>query len=98
MMYQGLCNPNYEHERRCWKDNIDTIPWHRPGRQGKKALLLDLDAQGGLSIAMGCSYPNLLPVTMVDIFQKVKDTQRNGNIVEGILSVSEYLDYLPTNR
>ncbi len=66
--------------------------------RGKKVLLLDLDAQGSLSIAMGCAYPDQLPVTMADIFQKMKDTQSDGNITEGILSVSEYLNYLPTNR
>ncbi len=66
--------------------------------RGKKVLLLDLDAQGNLSIAMGCAYPDQLPVTMADIFQKMKDTQSDGNITEGILSVSEYLNYLPANR
>ena len=66
--------------------------------RGKKVLMLDLDAQGSLSIAMGCDYPDQIPVTMADIFQKMKDTRRNGNIAEGILSASEYLDYLPANR
>ena len=64
----------------------------------KKVLMADLDAQGSLSIAMGCDYPDQVPVTMADIFQKIKDTRSNENIAEGILSVSEYLDYLPANR
>ena len=64
----------------------------------KKVLLVDLDAQGSLSIAMGCDYPERRPITMAEILQKQEDTQRNQKVIEGILSVSAYLDYFPANR
>ena len=38
--------------------------------RGKKVLLLDLDAQGSLSIAMGCDDPDRILVTMADVFLK----------------------------
>ncbi len=66
--------------------------------RGKKVLLVDLDAQGSLSIAMGCDYPEQKSITMAEILQEQKDTQRNQKVSEGILSVSESLDYLPANR
>ena len=64
----------------------------------KKVLLVDLDAQGSLSIAMGCDYPERQSFTMAEILQKLKDTQSNPKVAEGIFSVSEQLDYLPANR
>lgn len=64
----------------------------------KKVLLVDLDAQGSLSIAMGCDYPERRPITMAELLQKQEDTQRNQKVIEGILSVSAYLDYFPANR
>ena len=66
--------------------------------RGKRVLLVDLDAQGSLSIAMGCDYPEQKSITMAEILQEQKDTQRNQKVSEGILSVSESLDYLPANR
>lgn len=66
--------------------------------RGKKVLMADLDAQGSLSIAMGCDDPDRQTVTMADIFQKLKDTQSDKEVAEGILSVSENLDCIPANR
>lgn len=66
--------------------------------RGKKVLMLDLDAQGSLSIAMGCEYPDRCPVAMAEIFQSIKDTQGSIEAERGILSVSENLDYIPANR
>ena len=66
--------------------------------RGKKVLMLDLDAQGSLSIAMGCDYPDRCPVTMAEIFQIMKDTQDSADAVRGILSVSENLAYIPASR
>lgn len=66
--------------------------------RGKKVLLLDLDAQGSLSIAMGCDDPDQIPVTMAEIFLKTEDTRSTEKVASGILSVSDHLDYLPANR
>lgn len=66
--------------------------------RGKHVLLLDLDAQGSLSIAMGCDDPDRISVTMAEIFQRREDTRGTENAASGILSVSEHLDYLPANR
>ena len=66
--------------------------------RGKKVLMADLDAQGSLSIAMGYDDPDRQPVTMADIFQRLKDIQSDTEVAEGILSVSENLDCIPANR
>ena len=66
--------------------------------RGKKVLLLDLDAQGSLSIAMGCDDPDRISVTMADVFLKTEDIRGTEHVASGILSVSDHLDYLPANR
>lgn len=67
-------------------------------RKGKSILLIDLDAQGSLSIGLGCDYPDRQPVTMAEIFRKMKDTDTGMEAGWGILPFSENLSYVPAGR
>lgn len=63
---------------------------------GKKVLLVDCDPQGGLTISLGYSQPDNLPVTITDLIKKVimdKPIQAG----EGILHHVEGVDLLPAN-
>lgn len=64
--------------------------------QGKKALLLDTDPQGSLSICMGYTEPDKLDVTIVDVIERLVNEE---DIPEGyaILKHSENIDLLPSN-
>ena len=63
---------------------------------GKKVLLVDCDPQGSLTISLGYSQPDNLPVTITDLIKKVimdKPIQPG----EGILHHAEGVDLLPAN-
>ena len=63
---------------------------------GKKVLLIDGDPQGSLSISLGYSRPDTLPVTLSDMMGKVlTDTPIQPG--EGILHHAEGVDLMPAD-
>ena len=65
-------------------------------REGKKALLVDADPQGSLTISMGWQQPDELPVTLSALMAKAMNDQciPPG---EGILHHVEGVDLIPAN-
>ena len=65
-------------------------------REGKKVLLIDLDAQANLTISLGYQNPDTLGTTIADIMGKVidKKTLIPG---EGILHHAEGIDLMPSS-
>ncbi len=70
-------------------------------KQGKKALLLDADAQGSLTASLGFTEPDSLEVTLATIMGNlINDDAINGMEVEpgeGILHHEEGIDLMPGN-
>ena len=65
-------------------------------QEGKKVLLVDGDPQGSLSISLGYSRPDTLPVTLSDMMGKVlTDTPIHPG--EGILHHAEGVDLMPAD-
>lgn len=64
--------------------------------EGKKALLVDTDPQGSLTIALGNPRPDDLPVTLTDLMAKIMQDQPPLP-KEGILSHEEGVDLVPAN-
>lgn len=65
-------------------------------RQGKKVLLIDADAQGNLTDALGWNEPDSLPVSLATVMSKViADESIEPN--EGILHHAEGVDLMPAN-
>ena len=64
--------------------------------EGKKVLLVDIDPQGSLTIALGNKRPDDLPVTLADLMMKVMMEQPIKER-EGILSNAEGVDLIPAN-
>lgn len=65
-------------------------------QEGKKVLLADCDPQGSLSISLGYSQPDTIPITLATIMGKViMDTPIENK--EGILRHEENVDLLPAN-
>lgn len=65
-------------------------------RQGKKVLLIDADAQGNLTDALGWNEPDALPVSLATIMSKViADEPIESD--EGILHHAEGVDLMPAN-
>lgn len=65
-------------------------------QEGKKVLLADCDPQGSLSISLGYSQPDTLPITLATLMGKViNDTPIENK--EGILRHEENVDLLPAN-
>ena len=64
--------------------------------EGKKALLVDTDPQGSLTISMGWQQPDELPTTLSTLMQKAMNDQpiQPG---EGILHHAEGVDLIPAN-
>ena len=65
-------------------------------KQGKKVLLIDADAQANLTMALGYSRPDDLPITLSTIMQNIID-DKSFDVSQGILSHSEGVDLLPSN-
>lgn len=65
-------------------------------REGKRVLLIDTDPQGSLTIALGHSRPDELPVTLTDLMAKVMQDQPLAP-KEGILSHEEGVELVPAN-
>lgn len=65
-------------------------------QEGKKVLLIDGNPQGSLSISLGYSRPDTLPVTLSDMMGKVlTDTPIQPG--EGILHHAEGVDLMPAD-
>ena len=65
-------------------------------KQGKRVLLIDADAQANLTMALGYSRPDDLPITLSTIMQNITD-DKSFDVSQGILSHSEGVDLLPSN-
>lgn len=65
-------------------------------QEGKKVLLADCDPQGSLSISLGYSQPDTLPITLATVMGKVI-TDMPIEPKEGILKHEEGVDLLPAN-
>lgn len=64
--------------------------------EGKKVLIVDLDAQASLSISLGVSQPDTLETTVSTIMNKIiSDIPLDKN--EGIINHDEGVDFLPSN-
>ena len=57
-------------------------------KQGKRVLLIDADAQANLTMALGYSRPDDLPITLSTIMQNIID-DKSFDVSQGILSHSE---------
>jgi chromosome partitioning protein len=65
-------------------------------QEGKKVLLVDCDPQGSLSISLGYSQPDSLPVTLATVMGKVI-SEEPISPQEGILRHAEGVDLMPAN-
>ena len=65
-------------------------------QQGKKVLLIDADAQANLTMALGYSRPDDLPVTLSTIMQNIID-DKSFDASQGIIRHGEGVDLLPSN-
>ena len=65
-------------------------------KQGKRVLLIDADAQANLTMALGYSRPDDLPITLSTIMQNIID-DKSFDVSQGILSHGEGVDLLPSN-
>lgn len=63
---------------------------------GKKVLLVDCDPQASLTISLGYSQPDTLPITLSDMMGKVL-TDQPISPGEGILHHKEGVDLMPSN-
>ena len=63
---------------------------------GKKVLLVDVDPQASLTISLGHSQPDNLPVTLSDMMGKVLNDQPIAS-GEGILHHPEGVDLMPSD-
>lgn len=65
-------------------------------RQGKDVLLIDLDAQANLTMALGFQNPDEMPYTIADVLNKaVREEPIDPS--EGVLTTPEGIDLMPSN-
>ena len=65
-------------------------------KQGKKVLLIDADAQANLTMALGYSRPDDIPITLSTVMQSIIDDNA-FDVSKGILHHNEGVDLLPSN-
>ena len=65
-------------------------------KQGKKILLIDADAQANLTMALGYSRPDDIPITLSTVMQSIID-DKAFDVSQGILHHNEGVDLLPSN-
>lgn len=65
-------------------------------RQGRRVLMVDMDAQGSMTASLGYSQPDRMEVTLATIMEKIMDNEPLSD-GEGILHHSEGIDLLPAN-
>ena len=64
-------------------------------KQGKTVLLVDADAQANLTMALGYTKTDNLPITLSDIMQDIIDG-KSVDVQESILHTDEGVDLLPS--
>ena len=64
-------------------------------QQGKKVLLVDADAQANLTMALGYTKTDNLPITLSDLMQNVIDG-KSVDVPNSILRTNEGVDLLPS--
>ena len=64
-------------------------------KQGKSVLLVDVDAQANLTMALGYTKTDNLPITLSDIMQDIIDG-KSVDVQESILHTDEGVDLLPS--
>ena len=65
-------------------------------RQGKRVLLLDADSQHSLSVSLGITEPDKIPITLASVMANVIENKA-FNPTEGIIHHAEGVDLLPAN-
>ena len=65
-------------------------------KQGKKVLLIDADAQANLTMALGYSRPDDIPITLSTVMQSIID-DKAFDVSQGILHHHEGVDLFPFN-
>jgi len=66
-------------------------------RQGKKTLVIDADSQHSLSVSMGVSEPDRLPVSLATVMSDIIN-EKEIDPVAGIIRHSEGVDLMPSNN
>ena len=66
-------------------------------RQGKKVLCIDMDSQYSLSVSLGITEPDKLPITLASIMADIID-EKDFNPSDGIIKHPEGIDILPANN
>lgn len=65
-------------------------------KQGNKVLLVDADAQANLTMALGYTRPDDIPVTLSTVMQNIMD-DKPSDVQKSILHHNEGVDLLPSN-
>ena len=88
-------NCSDQSERRCRQDHNGGQSGRELGKQGKKVLLVDADAQANLTMALGYTKTDNLPITLSDLMQNVIDG-KSVDVPNSILRTDEGVDLLPS--
>ena len=65
-------------------------------KQGNKVLLVDADAQANLTMALGYTKPDDIPITLSTVMQNIMD-DKPSDVQKSILHHNEGVDLLPSN-
>ena len=79
-----------------WANNHSSQPGCQSGKAGKEVLLIDADAQANLTMALGYSRPDDIPITLSTMMQSIID-DKAFDVSQGILHHNEGVDLLPSN-